>query len=171
MRVVSYVLGAMNGSKTCPFCGAEEEGEGMIESIEQLREEIQILRGNNIDTDELVMIADAIEREVEERYVELPRDKDGERVSIGDTVHDHEEGYDFKVDGFMFWTNTTEWWVFQDQAVQQKLSQCSVVKPPTVEDMLRVFADRVRNESMKFERVSDETIAEYAERLQLREDE
>ena len=41
----------------------------MMKSIEQLHNEIQILNDNNIDTEELVRIADAIEREVEEGYV------------------------------------------------------------------------------------------------------
>lgn len=142
----------------------------MIESIEKLRGEIRILRGNNIDTDELVRIADAIEREVEERYVELPRDMDGERVSIGDTVHDHEEGYDFRVDGFMLWGNTTEWWAFQDQAVQQKLERCSIVKPPTVEDVLREFFEEVGDGLHTLKAMDTQVIiAKYAAKLQLKE--
>lgn len=109
----------------------------MLEGIERLRDCAKI-RAITVSFDKTVLLdqLDAIEREVESNYIELPKDANGERVTIGDTVHDYEEGYDFRVDGFMLWGNTTEWWAFQDQAVQQKLKNCSIVKPPTVEDVL-----------------------------------
>ena len=142
----------------------------MLESMRQLYKEIQLLKEyTDIETDELEKTADAIEREVEERYVELPKDANGKQVSIGDMVHDHEEGYDFRVDGFMLWENTTEWWAFQDQAVQQKLKNCSVVKPPTVEDVLREFAEKWGDMSYGSDE-ERELFAEYAKRLQLREE-
>ena len=52
----------------------------MIKSLDELRKEIEILKGNNIDTYELVRISEAIEREVEEGYIELLKDADGERI-------------------------------------------------------------------------------------------
>ena len=146
----------------------------MLDSIERLRDcakrrAITV----SFDKTELLDQLDAIEREVEEGYIELPKDENGEQVSIGDTVHDNEEGYDFRVDGFMLWGNTTEWWAFQDQAVQQKLKNCSIVKPPTVEDVLEEMYDmlddaRIPNGSEK--RSHEQIIAEYAKRLQLREE-
>lgn len=57
-----------------------------MKGIEQLHNEIQILKENNIDTDELVRIADAIEREVEECYALLPKDARGEYVHVGDEM-------------------------------------------------------------------------------------
>ena len=57
-----------------------------MKAIDELRDEIRILRDNNIDTDELVRIADAIERELEEGYVELPTDVNGEHIHIGDKL-------------------------------------------------------------------------------------
>lgn len=39
-----------------------------MSSIDKLHDEIEILKGNNIDTYELVRISEAIEREVQEGY-------------------------------------------------------------------------------------------------------
>ena len=149
------------------------KGNGMIDSIEQLRNEIQILKGNNIDTDKLTTIAESIEREVKDRYIELPKDADGEYIHIGDMiigdmikygkVHRIEiaDDGDHKVyvakkpdDSYLTW----------------RLCRSVHHKPPTVEDVLRIFADHVYNDSMQFRQVSDDTIAEYAAKLQLKEE-
>lgn len=138
-----------------------------MESIDALRREV--CRNGS---DRTVMLVadhiDKIEQEIKEGYIELPKDADGEQVSIGDTVHDNEEGYNFRVDGFMLWGNTTEWWAFQDQAVQQKLKNCSIVKPPTVEDVLQEFVIALDKRGHLSNGVAT-TIAEFAERLQLKE--
>ena len=48
----------------------------------------------------------------------------------------------------------------------------SLFKPePTVEDVLREFADLVRKERVELATISDDTIAEYAKRLKLAGDE
>ena len=141
----------------------------MIESLEQLRNEIQILSGNNIDTDELAMIADAIEREVDERYIERPVDADGTTISPSDNMVDS-NGEQLLVSSIELLASG-EWLVYGNGklgSVYAKL--CHHYKPPTVEDILMAFADHVYNEAMKFERVSDEAIAEYAAKLELREE-
>ena len=167
----------------------------MLESVEELRKDADIctqMTGveNEFETvwitkSALLKDIDAIEREVESNFIELPKDENGEQVSIGDTVHDHEEGYDFRVDGFKLWGNTTEWWAFQDQAVQQKLKNCSIVKPPTVEDVLEEFAserimlffrmpmglsyEEIKEYQEENREACEKLIAEYAAKLQLRE--
>ena len=145
----------------------------MLESINALRREV--CRNGSDRTVRLV--ADhigKIEQEINERYIELPKDADGEQASIGNTVHDNENGYDFRIDGFMLWGNTTEWWAFQDQAVQQKLKNCSIVKPPTVEDVLESAlntAAMLDRDSGYWPSAADITniVNEIAPKLQLKE--
>ena len=112
----------------------------------KLREECKALKA---ERDELQAKLDDYDR----THVELPKDENDEQVSIGDMVHDGEEGYDFRVDGFKLWGNTTEWWAFQDKAVQQKLERCSIVKPPTVEQVIRDLTLGKITESQAVERI------------------
>lgn len=143
----------------------------MIDSLEQLRGEIQILRGNNIDTDELVRIADAIEREVEERYVELPKDADGEYIHIGDKlVSKHLEGNSVVECTRLTLTNG---WMVGHGRLDGTPNLFVHHKPPTVEDVLNglclKYVKLWNGEASKRER--REIVAEYAAKLQLKEDE
>ncbi len=139
-----------------------------MNSIDELREEIRILRNNNIDTDELVRIADAIERELGEGYVELPRDADGEHIHVGDKL----VGKYLKGNPVVQCTRltlTSDWMVGHGHQ-GGTANLFAHYKEPTVEDVLREFADLVREEQVERAQISDEVIAEFAERLQLRDD-
>lgn len=146
----------------------------MIESIEKLRREIEILRDNNIDTDELAMIADAIEREVEERYVELPRDKSGAPIHVGDKVRT-KLGSTYTVDRIRRedYNGTTTWYI-EDFASHHSLGpeDLTLCKPPTVEDVLNglclKYVKLWNGEASKRER--REIVAEYAAKLELRKE-
>ena len=152
----------------------------MIESLEQLRKDadkcIQTAIGNNgcfeavwMRKSAFINDLDAIEREVEERYIEGPTDKNGDPITY--STNTYQWGALEYIACEMYQDGTHEWFVrgHDTSAPLEKAKHVTVMKSPTVEDILRVFADRVRNEAMKFERVSDEAIAEYAEKLQLKE--
>ena len=147
-----------------------------MKTIDAMRTHISNLRYQGLTQVAMVDVEkclDVIERELEEGYVELPKDMNGERVHVGDTLHDHEDGHDFRVDGFELWGDVTEWWAFQSHAVQYPLKRCSLVKPPTVEDVLREFAKSIAEVLGGDEfllRDDDEMYAEFAERLRLRKE-
>lgn len=64
----------------------------MLESIEKLRElcakwrKTSITPGRNSAADEVDKIADEIEREIADKYIELPLDVDGVAIHPGDTL-------------------------------------------------------------------------------------
>lgn len=147
----------------------------MMKSMDELREEIRILKQNHIDTDELIRIADAIEQEIDSDYMRLPRDKDGVPIHVGDEMAcDLPSGKQIRrcvkyvsQNGFAgYETHPTN-----GNPLGEYLAglHCHY-KPPTVEKVLREFANLVRNEGLEQSQISDETIAEYAARLQLKEE-
>lgn len=133
----------------------------MIDSLEQLRNEIQILRGNNIDTDELVRIADAIEREVEERYIELPKDADGEYIRIGDMM-DKGEVTCIRDCGKGWEVVLNDLYTYDLPSLHHHT--------PTVKDVLREFFEEVGDGLHTLKAIDTQVIiAKYAEKLQLKE--
>ena len=142
----------------------------MMKGIEQLHKEIQILK-NDIDTDELVRIADAIEREVKEGYVELPKDANGEHIHIGDKlVGKYLEGN--PVVECTRLTLTNDWMVGHGRA-EGTYNLYAHYHEPTVEDVLEELClEYVRSwngEATAKER--KEVVAKYTNRLQLRKEE
>jgi len=122
-----------------------------LESLEKLRKWLNykinrydamsnaILLNTGADPDELYEIADAIQAEVDERFIALPVDMYREPVKIGDVLHEHEDGHEFRVDGLKIWGDTSEWWAYQENVIQANVWFCSHVKPRTLEDVLREF--------------------------------
>lgn len=145
-----------------------------MESLDELREETKILADNNIDTDELVRITEAIEREVLEGYAELPKDADGEYIHIGDRVEDNE-----RVMRIVLTNGSWEPSVYVEKAPclleEYFCNEVSHYKPPTVEDVL----EKALNKAASLDRpegywpsAADITniLDEVAPKLQLRED-
>lgn len=101
----------------------------------------------------------------------VPLDMNGEQVHLGDKVHDCEDGYDFTVDGFVIWGDSMRWWVYQDESVQYPLDRCTLIKQPSVKDLLYEMYDRLDEPSGDDQnKHAEEIIAEYVDRLQLREE-
>lgn len=105
---------------------------------------------------------------VEHGWVRLPKDADGEYVHVGDRL-EHTNGIftandmTISIDGiWRAWDGENGHTVL--------LAKCRHYKQPTVEDLLREFADVVRKERVELATISDETIAEYAAKLRLRGD-
>ena len=65
-----------------------EETERIMKfkSVEKLRHYAHVLKGGSTDYNELFEIADEIEAEIAERFIELPVGDDGEALEIGDEL-------------------------------------------------------------------------------------
>lgn len=158
----------------------------MIEGIRRLRKYVhehthENVSGPSNDFDnsarplDVLTIADAIEREVEERYILLPVDRNNAPIHIGDRVYTTLGGT-FEVARITRedYNGTTTWYI-EDFASRYSLGPEDLVhhKPPTVEDVLNElcleYVKSWNGESSKSER--REIVAEYAANLQLKETE
>lgn len=107
-------------------------------------------------------IADAIEAEVAERFMELPVDADGIPIHVGDRlVRAVGDGIVHIVAMLKF--DGRYWWY-------ESSNDCfscdgSMHKPRTVEDVLKEFAKRVLNSGHQWGLDAEETTAEYADEL------
>ena len=157
-----------------------DEQRKRIHGIEQLHKEIQVLDENNIDTYELVRIADAIEREVEEGYIELPKDKNGVPIRLGDRVCSAYGGtYEVARVTREDYNGTTTWYI-EDFSSNYSLGPEDLThhKPPTVEDVLEDYRvkyyDLVTDMECKnitneeYVQGINELASEYAAKLQIR---
>lgn len=140
-----------------------------MESLDELRDEIRILADNHIDTDELVRIADAIEHEVEERYVEGPTDKNGDPITYHTMIH--QWGALEYIACEMHTDGTYEWFVrgHDISAPLMKAKHVTIAKQPTVEEVLLEFYDEYDYPDGN-PPDGDEILAKYAAKLQLRKE-
>ena len=140
-----------------------------MESLDELRDEIRILADNHIDTDELERIADAIEREVEERYIERPVDADGMVIAPADNMVD-QNGEQFIVSSIELLASG-ECLVYRKGTLGSEFANLCHHKPPTVEDVLREFG-RGWHEQMNGPETFDiaDYVERYAAKLQLRKE-
>ena len=101
-----------------------------MESIEKLRE----FAPKNVAgvRSELLLLADEIEREIAERYMELPVDADGVPIHVGDRLHGVYETFEVCAvsEHYAYWAEGKHW---------DKASECRHVKPDTVESLLEEF--------------------------------
>ena len=125
-----------------------------MESIEKLRE---WLHADAYEHPELMELVDEIEREIAERYMERPCDKNGEPTYVGQRIkHRGHEG---------------EVWLIGVHEVMCSDRVCYPcgeyvhVKPRTVEDVLNDFAKRVLNSGHQWGLDAEETTAKYADEL------
>ena len=127
-----------------------------IKALEKLRE---LATGTHsyISNGRVLEFVNEIEQEIAERYIELPVDADGVPIHIGDELFNKNKPTDtYKVTAI---ADNGYLRIYHDTAHIHS-SQCRHVKPRTIEDVLREFADEV-------ERCCDttDTIAEYAEEI------
>lgn len=125
----------------------------MMESVDKLRDANVLLvwGGGTIRANEL---ADEIEREIAERYVELPVDMDGVPWHIGDVVDGHGmvRSLDLNCHGWSFFG--------MENAIDPAIHRHA--KPRTVEDVLREFAQGVQGQNADF---ADLAAKQYAEEI------
>ena len=148
----------------------------MIKSTEQLRG----MRGNYATYEDLVMrccdIADKIEQEIEERYIELPKDANGEPIHVGDALQGKKVGggwcEPFKV--VRMDIDGDGWGVYELGGSRRQPRLCRH-KPPTVEDVLSEFTDAIIEWAGESGTVAEvgtwsDIAADFAKRLQLKEE-
>ena len=152
----------------------------MLESVEEFRRtaDEQIADVENkfetvwITKAAFLRMLDEIEQEVAERYIELPKDEDGEIIHIGDELYrgrvcriEMADDGDHKV-----YVRTSP------NNPQLEGLLCKYMHhhhEPTIEDVLREMLgsyDIKRGYTCGHQTPQNEIIAEYAERLQLKED-
>lgn len=144
-----------------------------MKSIKELREEIRILKQDHIDTYELVRIAGAIEQEIDSDYMRLPRDRNGVPIHVGDEmVYVLPSGKQIR--RCVKYVSSNE---FAGYETCHK-GECELsiygasshhhYEPPTVERVLREFADEYDSVS-GYAPDENEVLAKFAERLRLRD--
>ena len=119
-------------------------------------------------------------KELSERYMELPKDADGEVIHVGDELRD---GWHEQNQGEVEWLmlNNHGWWLMLKNNCERFYAHDFHEwhhrhrKPPTVEDVLREFTDAILEWSGKSGTVAEvgtwsDVAAEYAAKLQLKED-
>ena len=142
-----------------------------LESLDKLREicakwrKMSVTPGRNSASDEVEVIADAIQAEIDSRYMLLPVDADGVPIRVGDELH----GEHAKPIRRVIAVGNGEY--ICDCQVVRHANLYHHVNPRTVEDVLREFAQDIRLESIEKSPLSDEAIAKYAAELQMRGDE
>ena len=145
----------------------------MIKSTEQLRG----MRGNYATYEDLVMrccdIADEIEQEIEERYIELPVDMDGVPIHVGDVLVAKGVYSPFKVTSLDY---AATWMIWDGENVNHWAKDCRHHhKPSTVEDVLSEFTDAIIEWAGESGTVAEvgtwsDIAADFAKRLQLKEE-
>lgn len=118
-------------------------------------------------------------KELSERYVELPKDADGEYIHMGDLVTVPWEDKVYEVAGFSCTKQLcsgirTIWIDVYSPEKQRNVSLCRAgscrhYHAPTVEDVLREMADRIYADEDE-PRSRDAIVAEYAAKLRLADD-
>lgn len=86
-------------------------------------------------------IAHGIEREVAERYVELPVDMDGVPIRVGETCYDKRTGEPFEVSSVEW--NGVCWSAWSKPEQRHIYDTITHVKPRTVEGAVRDFVNSV----------------------------
>ena len=99
-------------------------------------------------------IADAIESEIAERFIELPVDANGVPIHVGDEL----EG-GFAVD------YVAPHWVFSAGRGAKHDGSCHHVKPRTLEDVLSEFANRVCNSGHQWWLDAADVVPQYADEI------
>ena len=100
---------------------------------------------------------------MKERYIELPKDADNVPWSVGDRDEDGNVVTELML-------TSDGWCVFTDNDGHYRPERKRHYHTPTVEDVLREFADLVRKERVELATISEDTIAEYAAKLRLAEE-
>ena len=119
---------------------------------------------SSIKQSEVIAFCQRINQEIDSRYMLLPVDADGVPIHVGDSI-EYPNG---RRDIVRFITVNDNVPTFNEKG--WIASKCRHVKPRTVEDVLREFAQDIRLESIEKSPLSDEAIAKYAAELQMRGD-
>lgn len=129
-----------------------------MESIDKLRKKdgemlIPLGNGQYVPDHSHNDIADEIEQEIAERYLELPTDADGVPIKVGDECCSTVTGEEFSVTSLE--RTNVGWWVWYEPSKNLAVEYVAHVKPRTLEDVLNELVEAVR-----YERVCDKLLSE-----------
>lgn len=118
--------------------------DGLRGWVDHIDENGHLGRLSDFGKQGLRVIADAIEAELAERYIELPVDADGAPIHVGDYLHSDETGRDFPCRGYSYGLNgnTPRWTIeccydpYSGTSEFVSAKSCHHVKPRTIEDVL-----------------------------------
>ena len=151
----------------CRNCIATKRNNDLIELLKDAARDYESLqadcRGMSDLKDTCWQKFKDLHEAVDERYIELPRDKYGETWHVGDVTENGNVVMGMTID------NTGEWYFTNTRNDIDPLAHYHYHKP-TVEDVLREFAiacEDTGNAGPEVQRLA----GEYAKRLQLKEDE
>ena len=132
----------------------------------ELRERIDaVCRVSGWDCKRLTAIADRIDAVLAERYVELPKDADGEYVHIGDVMAYADNTKPMEVVALVPPA------VFSTEDGPRYADMCRHYHAPTVEDLLRQFLGECEHASMLgYTDMPQDIFDTYTAKLQLRGD-
>ena len=143
----------------------------MIEGIEQLRN----LKGDCISYRDAINksleIADSIEKEINEKYIKRPVDKDGNIIKYDTIIEEWGAVKDIWCE--MENDDAYVWYVrgHDMTAPTLRASETTIAKPPTVEDLLKEMYLEIEDaKKLENSLLSVDIIAEYANKLQLKEE-
>lgn len=121
-----------------------------LEGIEKLRTAARnMAKGRGLEEHDecnlLLIIADEIEREIAERYMELPVDADGVPIHVGENLRSACSETEYTTLGFWFDFDCGIWQVMVSSKQAMSGNMLRHVKPRTVEDVLMdVLRDSTR---------------------------
>ena len=135
-----------------------------IENIDALRCEFDTCELVGVITSETKAIfnsiVDDIESEIEERFVELPIDADGEIIHIGDYMMTPNGGRDQVTDIILKRDGS---WEIGSEVDAFEYCQADILRhidrPPTLKELLITYGNALRNSGRGIEELADETVA------------
>lgn len=142
-----------------------------LKSLEKLRGFMLCKVGDSCNVYEpSYSLADEIEREIAERYMELPVDADGEPIHIGDLIeyHDRDGAYRLHAQGVYVYSDGRlcgETYVMNERLGIWEPDKCSHIKPRTLEDVLKELACDVRREWVENAPLAEHVYSEYADEI------
>lgn len=131
-----------------------------------ITDELRLWAKEHLSRSSILAIADRIDAALAERYVELPKDADGEYIHVGDVLTDDE--YKFKVFELAAFGDGS-WSIRNEDGNAWAACDVTHHHEPTVEDVLREFAsayDRIGGEDDEHQKYLN-LIAEFAAKLRL----
>lgn len=159
----------------CRNCIATKRNNDLVELLKDAARDYESLqadcRGMSDLKDTCWQKFKDLHEAVDERYIELPKDANGEVIHIGDKITYHglcerHQGKVLEVKGIMSLSDGIDAvLVYDTELVKLYANNCRHYHKPTVEDVLREFGDEVQRCCD-----TEDTIAEYAKKLQLREE-
>ena len=121
---------------------------------------------DRIDAEHEAMLGDA-RKHVYEGYVELPKDADGECIRIGDKL----DGYGKTIEVVELRYGRSGWVLISRDGNGYADTYAFVHRKPTVEDVLREFAEKITDSQIPgVHPTYEESIAEYSAKFRLADD-